>query len=168
MIFGAPDVLAIEAELASAEGKWFLGRFRLFIQGRAFGDWDDTADLATGARASRLFLRATAERTRPDLEERSAEEVFFELYGKHAGPKATSRGSWNRSPYVLDEIGESSLRDRIAVVVMRRRDGFDRVITHDWRTETCFESIIPPRICDSVVDAYSRWVESLGADAEPR
>jgi hypothetical protein len=172
MNFGSPSSFAIEAVLMEIYGTWTYGHVRFWVGGTPIGDFDDSADLAGGARWARRFLAASARRTRPDLDDLAATDVYDILYGQFIvslrGPdtrklKAPRGAAWDRDPYLLEEIGESSLRDDYAVVVARRADGHDRLIVKAFETHAVFEVLLPPGECDATVASYCDWVESLRA-----
>src|SRR5260370_38258232 len=109
MLFGNPDVFAIEAELLEIYGKWTYGKLRFWVGGSAIGDFDDTSDLATSARWGRTFLKASRERTRGDLDHMAPTEVYELLYGQFVEPvnsptRKPWAGTWDSKPYVLDDV----------------------------------------------------------------
>lgn len=166
MLFGDKAGFGIEAEFREVYGKWTYGRLRFWIKGSAIGDFDDTSDLATSARWGRTFLGASHLRTRVDLDHSAPSDVFELLYGQFVEPVNTASpkpwpGHWNGEPYLLDEVGESALRDKFAIVVVRRGDGSDRLLVSCFAEEDISEIIVPAGECDLVVDAYCSWVESL-------
>ncbi|HEX8171952.1 MAG TPA: Imm42 family immunity protein [Thermoanaerobaculia bacterium] len=148
MIFGDTQTFAIEAELETRSGKFELGHLRFWIGGVAVGDYDDTSDLAASRRWARTFLDASPRRTRADLDDASAAEVFRALHMPEAA------AAWDRDPFVLDDVGESSLRDRWSIVVVRRADGRDRMIVRDGRRNTITETTLPTGTCDTVLREY--------------
>lgn len=166
MMFGNRDVFAVEAEFLEIHGKWIYGKLRLWIGGASIGDFEDTSDLATSARWGRAFLEASSQRTRAELDEVGPEEVYELLYGRYIEPVNTSvpkpwPGRWDRDPYILDDFGESALRDRWAVVVVRRGDGTDRVLFNCFDEGHVVEALIPQGECDLAIEAYCEWVEKL-------
>jgi len=160
MLWGDPPGFAVEAELTAVQGKWRLGRFRFWIGEVPVGDFEDTVDLAAGARWGRCFLLSSSKRTRPDLEPLRPEQVFHELFGRYFAPGAPIE-PLERDPYLLDDVGESSLRDRATVLVFRQRDGFDRLIARSWVTGTTQQIIVEPGHVDDVIRRFCEWVESL-------
>ena len=174
MLFGNPESLAVEAEFGELHGKWTYGRLRFWADGSAFGDFEDTTDLATSARWGRVFLKASKQRTRPDLDALDAHSVFELLYGRFVQPIGTPlskpwHGSWDRDPYVLDDFGESSLRDKFALVVVRHSDGSDRILVYDFRHERLSEMRLPDGECDRTVESFCEWAENLrGTPARSR
>jgi hypothetical protein len=165
MLFGNPNVFAIEAELLEVYGKWKYGRLRFWIGGNMIGDWDDTSDLATSARWGRTFLTSSDRRTRVDLDNLSPADVYELLYGRFVEPVNSQSikawpGAWDRDPYIIDEVGESALRDRFAVLVVRKFDGIDRIIVNYFDEERLSETLAPPNICDHVIETYCTWVEN--------
>src|SRR4051812_13231201 len=166
MRFGSPDSFAIEAELLELYGKWTYGKLRFWVGGVAIGDFDDTSDLATSARGGRIFLAASPRRTRPDLDGVATVDVYAILYGQFAVPlrgpdtrtlKAGPMDSWDRDPYLLDDIGESALRDEYAVVAVRRGDGSDRLIVKVFELDAVSEVLLAPGACDATVASYCDW-----------
>ena len=139
---------------------------------RLIGNFDDSADLAGGARYGRRFLAASARRTRPDLDDLTAADVYDIRCGQYIvairGPdtrklKAPRGAVWDRDPYLLEEVGGSSLRDKYAVVAARRADGYDRLIVKAFKTDAVTEVLLAPGECDAAVASYCDWVESLRA-----
>ena len=172
MNFGYPSSFALEAVLLEIYGTWTYGHVRFWVGGAPIGNFNDSADLAGGARWGRDFLAASARRTRPDLDDRTAADVYEILYGQYIvsirGPdtrrlKAPPDAVWDRDPYLLDEVGESSLRDKYAVVVARRADSYDRLIVKAFKTDAVSEVLLAPGECDATVASYCDWVESLRA-----
>jgi hypothetical protein len=166
MIFGETSGFGIEAEFLEVSGKWTFGHLRFWLQSVALGDFEDTSDLASSARGGRIFLAASAQRTRPDLDAEPAAAVFEHLYGRfmqsvHDPVIKPWPGSWDRDPYLLDDVGESALRDDFAVVVTRGADGRDRMIAMCYEEEQLLEALLPAGTCDRVIDEYCSWVESL-------
>jgi hypothetical protein len=172
MLFGSTDTFAVEAEFLEIHGKWIYGRLRFWFEGIPLGDFEDTSDLASSARWGRVFLSASPRRTRPDLDSMPAEQVFDVLYGRfvvpvHSEPHARTSGHaerdlvWDRDPYLLDDVGESALRDKVAVVVVRKADGSDRILANDYQEGRLHGFHLAQGVCDHVINSYCTWVESL-------
>jgi hypothetical protein len=171
MLAGHRNSFAIEAELLEFHGEWIYGKLRLWVADAPFGDFDDTSDLATSARWGRTFLAASPQRTRPELDGATAADVYQLLYGQYVVDitrtaelrrrRTPAPPVWDRDPYLLDDVGESSLRDHCAVVVVRRGDGRDRVIVKAFDDEAISEVVLPPGELDATVAAYCAWVEQL-------
>lgn len=167
MIFGNPEVFAIEAMTLEGFGKWSNGRLKFWVGGHSIGDWDDTSNLAASARWGRMFLKASDRRTRVDLDNIPPSEVYEHLYGRFVepvnspSPKAWP-GPWDRDPFILDDVGESALRDRYAILAVRREDGIDRVIVNCFKDERLSETLLAPGVCDHVIELYCTWVELIG------
>jgi len=166
MLFGSSDNFAIEAESLEVYGKWTYGKLRFWVNGIPIGDFDDTSDLAASARWGRTFLMASPRRTRAELDHMTAQEVYELLYGRFVEPVHTLSpkswpGPWDREPYVLDEVGESAVRDKFAVVVVRKGDGSDRVLVDCFDEKRLLETIVPPGSCNLAIESYCAWVEQL-------
>jgi hypothetical protein len=170
MQFGNPDNFAIEAELREIHGKWLYGKLRFWVDRLPVGDFDDTSDLASSARSGRIFLAASSRRTRSDLDHLSAIDVYTILYGQYVvdisrvdAPhrRAPSGSVWDRDPYLLDDIGESAVRDKFAVLTVRRGDGRDRMIVRSFHSQTVSAEVLPSGYCDMTVASYCDWVEQL-------
>ena len=178
MLFGNVDLFAIEAELLELYGKWTYASLRFWAGGQGIGDFSDTSDLASSARWGRTFLQESSRRTRVDLDEMPAPDVYELLYGRFVMditrvditvkrplfPRAHEH--WDRRPYLLDDVGESSLRDKFAVLAVRRRDGHDRIIVKSFRDDVVSEVLLPPGECDATIALYCTWVEGLRSSAE--
>src|SRR4051812_9772628 len=133
MLAGHRNSFAIEAELIEIYGKWIYGKLRFWVAGASIGDFDDTSDLATSARWGRVFLAASPGRPRPARDGVAGPDVYEVLCGEFVvdstpRPEAPARGGragsvWDREPYLLDDVGESSLRDKYAILVVRCSDG---------------------------------------------
>jgi hypothetical protein len=161
MIFGQTSQVAIEAEALRTTGKWLYGHLRFWVGGQALGDFEDSSDLAGSARWGRRFLASSARRTRSDLDGEDVAIVYYKLFGRFFERGATgSEETFDRDPYVLDDVGESSLRDRISVLTVRRSDGRDRIVVHDHRASRTWEVLAPSGTCDEVVATYCSWVEA--------
>ena len=162
MLFGDSSRFSIEANALRASGKWMYGNLRFWVGGNALGNFDDSADLAGSARWGRRFLAASARRTRPDLDPLPVEAVYRELFGRFFERGGSRSGEmFDRDPYVLDEVGESSLRDRVSVLAVRRADGQDRIIVRDHREAATWEHLAYAGYCDEVLAEYCSWVETL-------
>lgn len=173
MVFGSTATFAIEPELVEIFGKWTYGRLRFWIGGVPSGDFEDTSDLAASARWGRVFLTASPRRTRPDLDAMPAEQVFELLYGRfvtpvHSEPRARPSGLldrdlfvWDRDAHLLDDVGESAVRDKVAIIVVRKADGSDRILAKTFESGSLTETFVPERLCDTVVASYCSWVEGL-------
>lgn len=178
MLFGNIHSLAIEAELLEIYGKWTYARLRFWVGGQDIGDFSDTSDLAGSARWGRTFLQESSRRTRVDLDEMPAPDVYELLYGRfviditRVDISAETLYSpivyehWDRDAYLLDDVGESSLRDKFAVLAVRRRDGHDRIIVKSFRDDVVSEVLLPPGECDATIASYCTWVEGLRSSAE--
>lgn len=175
-LFGDRATFAVEAQFQEIYGKWIYGSLRFWIAGISIGDFEDTSDLASSARWGRTFLQASARRTRADLDMYGAEDVYDILYGRFVvnlrNPAPSARGlatdpmePWDRRPYLLDEVGESALRDKFAVLAVRTGDGSDRFVVNDYVQERIWQFIAPPGTCDLTIDTYCRWVEGLPGSA---
>jgi hypothetical protein len=161
MIFGKQSNFAVEAETLRQSGKWLFGHLRFWVAGNAIGDFEDTSDLAGSARWGRRFLAASRRRTRPALDGRDASDVYAFLFGRFFERGGSEpEEPFDRDPHVLDDIGESSVRDRVTLLAVRRGDGQDRIIVHDHRTGTTSETAVPATMCDTTIDGYCAWVEA--------
>lgn len=163
IIFGDSGVFAIEAAFAVAAGTWRYGRFRFWVHGRPVGNFDDnTVDLASSARWGRTFLAASARRLRADLDVASAEETYDLLHGRFVdGGGADPTESFDSEPYLLDHVGESSVRDRETVLIVRRSDDRERLLVRDHRNDSLVDYDLPPGVCDKVIASYCDWAETL-------
>jgi len=166
MFFGDREFFAIEAELQEIHEKWTYGHLRIWVGGQPFGDVEDTSDLASSARWGRTLLAASARRRRPDLDATTASDVYELLYGRYVTRVNTPEnkpmaGTWDRDPYLLDGVGESSLRDKCAVLVVGRGDGRDRVVVMSFRDARVVEVVVDAGVFDGAVSSYCAWVESL-------
>lgn len=166
MLFGDVATFAVEAEFVEVYEKWTYGRLRFWLNGVPVGDFDDTSDLATSARWGRTFLAASTRRTRAELDWMASDEVYELLYGRFVEPIHTTApkpwpGPWDREPYVLDEVGESALRDKFAVVVVRRGDGTDRILINCFDEDRLLVACVPQGDCDRTIESYCEWAEKL-------
>jgi len=178
MLFGNIHSLAIEAELLEIYGKWTYASLRFWVGGQEIGDFSDTSDLAGSARWLRAFLQESSRRTRVDLDEMPAPDVYELLYGRFViditrvditvkrPTSPISHEPWDRDPYLLDDVGESSLRDKFAVLAVRRSDAQDRIIVKSFRDDVVWEVLLPPGECDATIVSYCTWVEGLRSAAE--
>jgi len=167
-VFGSLGEFAIEADHMRSSGKWIFGHLRFWVGGNCVGDYEDSSDLASSARWGRTFLSASARRTRPAYDSMTTAAVFESLYGRHVQSIRCSLPKldvvfWDREPYVFDEVGESAIRDKWAIVVVRRGDGWDRMIVGSFVDDTLSETALGVGTCDRVVESYCCWVEGLGA-----
>jgi hypothetical protein len=161
MLFGTREKFGIEAHYLETRGKFKYARLRFWVDAQPVGDWDDTSDLAASARWGRAFLKESFRRTRPDLDQSDARDVFNLLYGRYVDPRSDWPGNWDRSPYLLNEVGDSSVQDRATLLVVRRGNGWDRMVLDDHQGEGLKEIELEPGLCDEAVAAYCSWVEQL-------
>lgn len=174
MIFGIPNYFAIEADLIELHGKWIFGKLRFYINGIPIGDFEDASDLATSARWGRTFLQASSRRTRPDLDNWSTNDVFELLFGRFVisvfgvldsqteiSQREFVTEEFVRDPYLLDDIGESSLRDKYTILVVRRANNTDRVLIKSYDDDSLREVIIAADFIDCTIGRYCTWVEEL-------
>lgn len=162
-IFGDGSTFAIEAIVDEVHGSWIYASLRFWVAGRELGEFDDTSDLASSANWGRVFLAASSRRTSPDMDPLGADRAYWMLYGRFFDNSESPIEELERDPYLLDDIGESSLRDRVSVLVVRRADGCDRIIVNEYNVRPIWEHILLPGVCDSVVAAYCAWVDTLRA-----
>ena len=161
MIIGKVSDFAIEAEAIRAQGKWFYGHLRFWVAGKDLGDFADTSDLAGSARWGRRFLAASARRTRPDLDAQETGTIYRLLFARFFERGGSCDGeTFDRDPYVIDDVGESSLRDRVSMLVVRRKDGCDRVIVHEYHSPKTWEVVLPLGLVDDVMERYCSWVDA--------
>jgi hypothetical protein len=160
MLFGTREKFGIEAQYLETNGSFQYARLQVWVGGAPIGDWDDTSDLAASARRGRRFLKESTRRTRPDLDQLQASQVLHLLYGQYIGAEDWP-DNWDTGPYMLNEIGDSSVRDKAVVLVVRRGNGWDRLILKTYRDESLKEIGLEPGVCDEVISAYCSWVETL-------
>jgi hypothetical protein len=162
MLWGMRESFAIEAAFLGTEGKWRFGNLRFWLGGSALGDFEDTSDLAGAGRWGRTFLDSSPRRTRKDLECSSPEVVLWELFEKYVSPGgARIKGGWDRDPYLLDDVGEASLRDRASVLAFRASDGRDHLIARNWKTGETLHVVEEAGHLDEVIRSFCEWCESL-------
>lgn len=159
MLWGDQKTFAIEAEFLHADGKWRFGKLGIWVGGKRRGDFDEAADLASAARWGRTFLASSAQRSRPDFALLDAQAVFFELFEKYL--VSTPAEPWNRDAHLLDDVGESSLRDKASLVVFRQQDGTDRIVVRDWREGTTMPTSVPAGLIDETIGDFCLWAERL-------
>jgi len=179
MVVGDSREFAAEFELREITGDWYFGSMRFWLAGREYGKYAEWSNLAASVRAARQFLAASERRTRSDLDGIGAQDVWWRLYGRFlqnvsapvglSTPLADGSESWGDvTPYLLEEVGESSVRDVWSIVIVRRSDGADRVIVYDWASGSTTETILGSGVCDATVSAYCCEVETAaGKTFEP-
>ena len=181
MIFGQSQIFSVEAACVEIRNKHPLGTFCLHIASKLIGALDDLVDLSNSARSVKLFLNAAHRRARPDLDNASTAEVFDVLYGHYTVPladlKRTDAGNllvnrnkvqrasaikpWDRDPYLLDDIGESSIRDKYTILVLGRSDGYDRVVIKSYIDGSLSEILTMRGLIDTSLRDYCSWVDAL-------
>jgi hypothetical protein len=169
MLFGEQNALAIEAELRDLHHPEIYGSLRFWVAGVQLGDFEDSADLAASARWGRTFLAASSRRTRCDLDGVPSTEVYRLLYGRFIGDTGEAvevmgiddMGSWNSRPYLLNGIGDSSLRVRVVGLAVRQCDNRDRIIIRSFVADVVTETLLEPGVCDAVIQSYCTWAEGL-------
>ncbi|MCB9652915.1 MAG: hypothetical protein H6729_02135 [Deltaproteobacteria bacterium] len=169
-IYGRTEEFALETVACRKDSDGIYGRLRLWLAGRAIGDFtDDGVWLSVSARWGRTFLSRNTDRGRYDLDQAGPKELYHRVYGRFLADRYpefenTDFGDTephDDSPFLLDDVGESSWRDRDSVIVIRRADGKDRVIVRKFITNETSETIVGEGVVDSVISEYCEWVESL-------
>jgi hypothetical protein len=182
MIFGQSEVFLVEATHQETRNKRPLGGFCLHVAGRSIGDLDDLIDLSNSVNSVKIFLEAAQRRIRPDLDGATTSEIFEVLYQRYTVLVSdlqrtstgkllrTSAGSllrrsamepWDRDPYLLDDIGESSIRDKHTILVVGRSDGSDRVVIKSYGDGSLSEVMVEKDVIDDSFREYCAWVASL-------
>jgi hypothetical protein len=177
MIFGETSMFAVEALFIEVYKTRIYGQLRFYQQNRQIGNFDDTSDLAMSARWARTFLEASSRRVRPDLDHVATADVFEILYERYivpmrSGKIGTVRNSlpkmksakfevWDREPYLLDDVGESALRDKYAMLVVGRGNGSDRLIVKNFEDESLNETSVENGMVNNIIASYCDWVERL-------
>ena len=176
MIFGDAREFAIEAKVTLPTSQPVYGNFSFHLGGIRIGAFDVNCDLSASARWGRTFLSANFRRRRPDLDRTSMNDAFYHVYGRYVTTLSsesallldTSDGQeqyiWDRDPYLLDDIGEASIRDEYGLCAIICSDGTDRVIAMNFATSQLSEFIVSEGMVDRVVEQYCSWVESHPAD----
>jgi hypothetical protein len=141
-------------------GAELFGSIKFWIAGQGYGVDQESANLRASARWAKRFLASAGERSRPELDDASTEDAFEELYGKFVGRKNASRGPWNRDPFVLDEIGDASVRDMVAVVAFRCSNNEDRVIVKSLELLKMAEVRLPGGELDDTIRSFCAWVDA--------
>jgi len=174
MLFGHLDSLFIRVNLIEIRARAVVGGLSFGTAVCEFGDLDEICNLTFSAREARTFLNASHRRTRTDLDRLSSEDVFHLLYDRyvisvHRGTfevkdparQASPTEVWNRDPYLLEDVGQEALRDKYALIAVRRGDGVDRVICKSYRDNSLREALVPVGTLDAVLVSYCNWVENL-------
>ncbi len=166
-VFGLPDAFALQVEpRGEFDARWNFGHLQFWVDGHALGDWDDSASLASAARWGRTFLAHSIERFRPDLDSSSARDILAELYEQFVVdrpadiPLAPPTKSWSRGPFVLDEVGEASIRDRARIVAVRTSTR-DRIIARCLRTNQVFECLLDAGELYAIIQDFCEFVEAV-------
>jgi len=165
LLFGDANTFAIEIAPRVRSDRWFLGGIQVWIAGEPIGDIGDDSDLPTAARWARQFTHASPRRTRPDLDEASANEAFESLWGiYHSGNPANvgdrdALRAWDRDAHDLTDAAEASLRDRAILLVVRRGDGCDRVISRRFSDGKILEQLVSQGVVDGVLTSFVAYVE---------
>jgi hypothetical protein len=164
MLFGHSDSFFIRTNLIEIRARAAVGYLSFGVAVCEFGDFDEVCNLTISAHEARVFLRASQRRTRIDLDNLSSEDVFHLLYDRyvisvHRGifdvkdpaRQAPPTEVWDRDPYLLEDIGQEALRDKYALIAVRRGDGTDRVICKSYRDNSLQEAIVPVGTLDAVL-----------------
>ena len=77
--------------------------------------------------------------------------------------KNLSHGPWNRGPFVLDEIGDASVRDTAAVVAFRCSNNENRVIVKSFEPSRMVEVRLPEGELDHTIHSFCEWVDAQNA-----
>jgi hypothetical protein len=180
MFFGQSMSFRVEAFYIQTIDSRLYGNFCLHIADRQIGDLDSAIELTSSVRWARIFLREGPRRVRADLDSATAGEVFDILYQRYISGASQLRGehedvvprceleSWDRDPYLIDDIGESSIRDKYTILVIGTGNGDDRVILKSYTEGTLNEFLIRNGDIDSAFREYCTWVDNLyGAPVLP-
>lgn len=166
-LFGSPDAFAVQFEPRGPfDERWKFGHLQFWVDGHSLGDWDDSASLASAARWGRTFLAHSIERFRPDLDSWSAQDILAELYEQFLADRpadvqpAPHAKSWSRDPFLLDEVGDASIRDRARVLAVRTSTR-DRIIARCLRTNQVFECLLVAGELDAILGDFCEFVEAM-------
>jgi len=158
-VFGT-ELLGLEVHETGRLGSDLFGTIKFRIAGQEYGDEEQSADLRASVRWAKVFLASAGRRSRPDLDEASTDDVFHELYGKYVGRQKTRPGPWTRDPFVLDDIGDASIRDIAGVVAFRRSDNGDRVVVKSLTTLKLDQATLPEGELDATIRSLCDWVDA--------
>lgn len=143
LIVGNPKRFAIEVEPRDFRDRWVLGGFRLWLFGRAFGDWSDAADLVGCVGWLEHFASTARDRFEPILDSLPAADVFARIYDPSMSPDAR----WDErvegvgdvySRFCISHVGMSSL-DRVDVLLLYAADGSERCLCREMPGGAIFE-----------------------------
>ena len=154
-IFGDTKLFAIESKALLLENNVFLGQLQFLVDGYRLGDIEDTSDLGAAARWGRTFLKAQSRQVVVGNELSSGEllQTYIDRY-----IHGTFQETWNRDPFLLNDIGEASLRDRADAILVWTQDG-ERLVGRDLITNTVISIDLPRGYSSTVVMQFCNWVE---------
>lgn len=155
VFFGDIELFAIEAKAVLLEDNIFLGQLQFSVDGYRLGDMEDTSDLGAAARWGRTFLKAQSRQivVGNELSSSNLLQTYIDRY-----IHGTFQETWNRDPFLLNDIGEASLRDRADAILVWTKDG-ERLIGRDLITNTVISIDLPRGYSSAVVMKFCNWVE---------
>jgi hypothetical protein len=160
VIVGDRARFAIEAEPRQHHDRRVLGGFRLWLFERAFGDWNDAADLLGCVGWLEDLATKPRQRLEPSLDLLSPEEVFRRIYDPAMAPDAR----WDAEPegvrnvysrFNMSHIGMSAF-DRVDVLLLHRADGTERCLCREMPSGQIFGYELEPREVENVAAAFAR------------
>ncbi len=108
----------------------------------------------------------SVDRFRPDLDSLDARGILAELYEQFLVDRpadvqpAPYTKSWFRDPFLLDDVGEASIRDRARVLAVRTSTR-DRIIARCLRTNQVFECSLDAEELDTIIRCFCEFVEAI-------
>jgi hypothetical protein len=178
VIFGNPKEFAIEAELFEKTNSDSYGHFRFWVCGQSIGDFQEIISLTASKRHLLRFLAIDDQRFEERLEKCSKEEVFKALfesimvtiaegmtiteYLKKENSKPQDFSYLSKMDFQdrfhLDEVGGESVRDKVNIVLLKRKDSFERIIWRDLKTMLLMEAVLSSGNFRETAEKFLSWI----------
>ncbi len=131
MITGNKEHFAIEHEVQNKIDGWILGQFRIWVNNKAIGDWNDNSvDLKGCFNWLPTLMEDKVNRSDPSLDSLTGEQVMFKIFDSFFANHNISVIDDTFSRFHISHIGMSSF-DTFDVVLIETKNSFRFI----WRNE---------------------------------
>ena len=181
-VVGDKKLFAIEWRIEGQEGGYTFANFCFWINGSQVGDFDDVVILYSTVTYLEAFLDRYESRSIDSLCDRPKEEIFREIYDSYVftvapgevmhekRPKPDDdnqrnygRSSQLRNSFHLDDVGESSFRDSISIILFNDKvRNSQRMIWRTLEDMSLHEAELPEDYFDKVAKEFLAQVRASG------
>ena len=174
--FGDKSNFAIECQVSRNLDNQPYINFRLWIDEKPIGDYEDEIPLFGCTSYLINFLKFSETRYEADLENKSKEEVFDQIFNSviFTFPEGLTMDDLIRknselykltpAPYEkmeerfhLDPLGLSSFADKFNVILVEKKDRRQRLIWRNLFNLELHEKVLEPQSFESVAAQFLEW-----------